>query len=398
MSDYEEFVKRMGSFDMELSLDDVGPPNKDDLKHHGILGMKWGIRRFQNKDGTLTPAGKKRYENKDGTRTALGKRSKEGPKDIDKRKVLLSAKTKTGAEITLSEDPPSPIAKLLKKITAKSSDDTQYDLTIRDSSGKKVGDMSMINVSDEEINFAWIGIKNSQRGNGYAQASIKAAIDFAKKEGKKIITMEDVATPDGKHIYDKLGFKEVPMNSPLSKFSNMSASELEDYKMFWGEPRPMVMYLDDNIKHSSSPLDMSSFFNLVMMYMDFVDKEGRFVESLTHHGILGMKWGVRRFQNKDGTLTPAGKKRYDQNEQKIANKAKKKPSVTEMSDAELRNVINRLQMERQYSQLRPSNINKGKEYAQKVFKAGTTIAAVTSATLTIYNNIGKIKDIIEKRG
>lgn len=31
------------------------------LAHHGILGQKWGIRRFQNEDGTLTNAGKKRY-------------------------------------------------------------------------------------------------------------------------------------------------------------------------------------------------------------------------------------------------------------------------------------------------------------------------------------------------
>lgn len=122
--------------------------------------------------------------------------------------------------------------------------------------------------------------------------------------------------------------------------------------------------------------------------------------TLAHYGVLGMKWGVRRYQNKDGTLTAAGKKRAKSSdssepESDDYKKAHSSKSVKSMSDAELRNRLNRLQMEQQYSKLSSSDVNKGKQFLDKAIKAGTTVATVTTTALTIYNNAGKIKSIVE---
>ena len=63
---------------------------------------------------------------------------------------------------------------------------------------------------------------------------------------------------------------------------------------------------------------------------------------LYHHGVKGMRWGVRRYQNKDGTLTSAGKKRKKVN---YSDEAKS------MTDDELRSQVKRLDLERRYSSL-----------------------------------------------
>jgi hypothetical protein len=72
---------------------------------------------------------------------------------------------------------------------------------------------------------------------------------------------------------------------------------------------------------------------------------------LYHWGIKGQKWGQRRYQNKDGTLTPAGRKRYGDDRNEDYLRARSKTKVEYMSDKELRDANNRLQAERQYAQL-----------------------------------------------
>ncbi len=165
---------------------------------------------------------------------------------------------------------------------------------------------------------------------------------------------------------------------------------------------------------------------------------------LTHHGILGQKWGVRRYQNKDGTLTAQGQKRYDRDIK--SNLAKKKDSridtsspdpkrwvkedterkkklvdtssdlikemknlenssspkptrikmdLSKMSDKEMRDKINRELLEQQYNKLfaevSQPTISRGRQYVREVLNVAGDVLTVTSSSLAIALAIKELK-------
>lgn len=95
---------------------------------------------------------------------------------------------------------------------------------------------------------------------------------------------------------------------------------------------------------------------------------------LVHHGIKGMKWYQRRYQNKDGSLTPQGKIRYGAVYKKgskpsTSSNESSKPktkSVSEMSDQELQAAINRKRLEAEYARLNPKQVSKGQKFVKAV--------------------------------
>lgn len=155
--------------------------------------------------------------------------------------------------------------------------------------------------------------------------------------------------------------------------------------------------------------------------MDYIIKDGE----LYHHGVLGQKWGVRRFQNKDGSLTDAGKKRISRKQKKALEKARKakhdkaeaakkakqeqedfeknKKRVLESGSAaevlkykgkltnqELQQAVTRINMERQLSEISSKETKSGLDRVDSFMNKLDRMRANTEKGISAYNTLAKI--------
>ena len=219
-------------------LDKFLSNSDDELYHYGTKGQKWGVRNYQNKDGTLTEAGKARY-NDSGTY-----------KDPEKMSTddLIKSSNRLNAEYNY---------KRLQDVSTPEKRSQQKRSAI-----KKAALSSLISTGATfAATYGISALYNKVKGKKVRAGEMAANAAIAS------LVVGAGTLPN---LFNAVNIPNVQVQSQIDKSKNDKKDK-------------------DSTKHSDE-----------------------FSDELYHYGIKGQKWGIRRYQNEDGTLTEEGLKKKEQ--------------------------------------------------------------------------------------
>lgn len=489
---------------MEMTADMIAL-GQDYFEHHGIQGQKWGVRRFQNDDGSLTEAGRKRYyksvaSNKEATLLkgqSVYRISSNDKSDATGGKIYVSASPESGdfyktnavgsgkiykdgkafvQEYVLNSDLKMPDKKTMEKIELQLLKDPDVQKELVDSLMKKglsreqatemVKPYSAGTAAGEKVGNAMLALAGIVLMNPVVTTAGIAAMtgDSAEKNRALSVTRSSYGDVDNKILNEKL------RNELKSKGYN-AIKDYNDRRAFGkkGEHAVIILDSDKNLtfKKADSVTEKSYGESYARQYLkdhpksklsyqdlvsdgekryrdlynqgvldrrkkkedeDYLRKNGGIVkhsltlswsntrwnsynfDELYHSGVKKQKWGLRRWQYEDGSLTPAGREHYRKLRLKAMAKGQsadikkgltkksdveekpKQKSVENMTDAELKKATNRLALEDAYYQKQkniavskaeikkntPEQKSLGKKFTEKLMN-DVIVPAVTNA-------------------
>lgn len=170
------------------------------LSHHGIKGQKWGVRRYQNKDGSLTPEGKIRVVARNNII-----RNRQHTDDVNNIVSTLSTKEKKLLGAPLDKDwiekkyEAETLSNIAKTFVTKIGDTPVSALEIW-TNGGRTGQIAIVTRNDEKY-----------RRKGYASKEVERAIKWVERYGNMSIDelewWADKSNTGSRYLAEKYGFE-----------------------------------------------------------------------------------------------------------------------------------------------------------------------------------------------
>jgi N-acetylglutamate synthase-like GNAT family acetyltransferase len=324
--------------------------SEDAIEHYGVKGMKWGVHRD-------------RYRTLRDSSTVLPRQE---------------FKTAKGVSVALTETPTDKLTALLgsssKKMFDQVSNSKTFDIEVE---GKVVGDAAFRKRSADELNLTWLGVNPDQRGKGYASTVFDAGVAYAQSQGFKKLSLEVPGNaPDARHIYEKRGFKS-------------TGKVIGDKNDYWGGLTVMELDISKGakVRHADSDevteeeMEFAQYQWALAMGVDPAYlKHGM---ELVHYGIKGMKWGVHRSRKSSDSGEPA----HDDAIRAKEYKARvRRGSTDTLSTQELQALVSRMNLEKQYNQLKPDT---GAQKARKAVANVLVTAGKQQASRAVNDQLAK---------